>query len=131
MKDFLRAVLIILGILAGLAVGGFYLLDRLFSNLCGNEIFQEIAAPKGRFKAVLFQRDCGATTGFSTQVSLIPVDAPLPNESGNVFVTNGHPQDTQINLQWRTPENLLIRNGVSLKTVKQEAFYQGIRIDYE
>ncbi|MFZ1494140.1 MAG: hypothetical protein WAU60_12095 [Candidatus Competibacter denitrificans] len=131
MKGFLSAVLIILGILAGLAVGGFYFLDRLFSDLCGNEIFQEKAAPKGRFKAVLFQRDCGATTGFSTQVSLIPVDAPLPNESGNVFVTNSHPQDTQINLQWRTPENLLIRNGVSLKTIKQEVFYQGIRIDYE
>lgn len=131
MKGFLSAVLIILGILAGLAVGGFYFLDRLFSDLCGNEIFQEKATPKGRFKAVLFQRDCGATTGFSTQVSLIPVDAPLPNESGNVFVTNSHPQDTQINLQWRTPENLLIRNGVSLKTIKQEVFYQGIRIDYE
>jgi hypothetical protein len=29
---------------------------------------------------VVFQRDCGATTGFSTQVSIIEIGEELPNQ---------------------------------------------------
>lgn len=110
---------------------GYYFLDRLFSDFCGNEIFQEKIEPNGCFKAILFQRDCGATTGFSTQISLIPLDAPLPNESGNVFAADGHPKDTQINLQWRTTGNLVIGNSAGLKMSRKEIFYLGFRVDYE
>ena len=77
MKGYLRAALMIFGLLAGLAATGFYFLDRLFSDLCGNEIFQEKLEPNGRFKAVLFQRDCGSTTGFNTQISLVSLNANL------------------------------------------------------
>ena len=39
---------------------------------CGNEILSEMRSPDGRLKFIVFQRDCGATTAFSTQVSIIP-----------------------------------------------------------
>ena len=37
---------------------------------CGNDLVKEVPSPNGKMKAVVFQRDCGATTGFSTQISL-------------------------------------------------------------
>jgi hypothetical protein len=39
----------------------------------------------GTRKVVVFQRSCGATTGFSTQASLLAGNAGLPTESGNVL----------------------------------------------
>lgn len=43
----------------------------MFDDICGNKIIQEIPSPNRKLKAVIFTRDCGATTGFSTQISLL------------------------------------------------------------
>lgn len=53
---------------------------------CVNEILRVHYSPTKQLKAVVFQRDCGATTGFSTQISIMPANSDLPNEAGNVFV---------------------------------------------
>jgi hypothetical protein len=63
---------------------------------CGNRVLVELPSPDGRFKVVTFERDCGATTDASTQVSIIPsgerlVTAPTKFRSthpGNVFVAD-------------------------------------------
>jgi hypothetical protein len=39
---------------------------------CGNDMLATIPSPSGGRKLVIFQRACGATTGFSTQASLLP-----------------------------------------------------------
>lgn len=39
----------------------------------------------GTRKVVVFQRSCGATTGFNTQASLLAGNASLPKESGNIL----------------------------------------------
>ncbi len=38
-------------------------------GLCGNDVLSENISPSGHWKAVVSERSCGATTGFSTQVS--------------------------------------------------------------
>jgi hypothetical protein len=53
-------------------------------DMCGNETLAEFLSLDGAQKMVLFERSCGATTGFSTHVSLLRADAKLPNESGNL-----------------------------------------------
>jgi hypothetical protein len=55
---------------------------------CGNEILRAHYSPTKQLKAVVFERDCGATTGFSTQISVISANGDLPNEAGNVFVAD-------------------------------------------
>ncbi len=72
---------------------GVLALNKLTSDLCGNEIMNETLSPDGHFKALVFQRDCGATTGFTTQISLLPSNVSLPNEAGNIFIVDGHPND--------------------------------------
>ena len=38
---------------------------------CGNEIVVRVPSPSGAHEAVVFERACGATTGWSTQVAII------------------------------------------------------------
>jgi hypothetical protein len=52
---------------------------------CENEVLRTLYSPTKQLKAVVFQRECGATTGFSTQISILSANSDLPNESGNVF----------------------------------------------
>jgi len=55
---------------------------------CTNESVSDAVSPDGRRHAVVFTRDCGATTGFSTQVSVLPAGR-RPSGGGNVFVADG------------------------------------------
>jgi hypothetical protein len=55
---------------------------------CANTVLSDAASPDGRRHAVVFERDCGATTGFSTQVSVLPAGRS-PSGGGNVFVAEG------------------------------------------
>lgn len=57
------------------------------ADTCANEIVDRVGSPNGNYDAVLFQRDCGATTGFSTQISLVPAGEDIEG-SGNVFVAD-------------------------------------------
>ncbi len=42
---------------------------------CGVDVFDTHPSPDGRYKAVSFGVDCGATTGFNTQLSILPATA--------------------------------------------------------
>jgi hypothetical protein len=44
-----------------------------------------MSSPDDSLDAVVFRRDCGATTGLSTQISLLRKGTSLPNGPGNVF----------------------------------------------
>jgi len=63
-------------------------------DMCGNQVLSRVAFPGGGHQAVIFERDCGATTGFSTQVSVLPGDSTFQEqpsfwngtEQGNVLV---------------------------------------------
>jgi len=55
-------------------------------NPCRNEVIRELPSPNGHIKAIVFQRDCGATTGFSTQISLLAAGEKLSEGAGNVLI---------------------------------------------
>ena len=84
-------------------IGGCEILfSSLFNGMCGNEIFQEVYSPDNKYKAVVFQRDCGATTGFSTHISILRASAKLTDEAGNIFIMDGHPGWANIKINWET-----------------------------
>ncbi len=49
-------------VLALIAMGAYAVWEGL-GGLCGNTILAEALSPDQRHKAVVFQRDCGASTG--------------------------------------------------------------------
>jgi hypothetical protein len=130
MKKFIKIFAIICVCCVGLIGIVLYAMDNLFLGMCGNEIFSQVLAPDGNLKAVLFQRDCGATTGFSTQISLISPENKLENKAGNIFIIDGHPNDRQIGMTWLGPKKLLIKNS-GMQPHKKEVQYQDVVIKYE
>jgi hypothetical protein len=110
MIDIIALGLIIVGaVLACIGLGSFLWLLRsgtssymFSSDMCGNDIYQEIYSPNRQYKVVVFQRDCGATTGFSTQVSILGATQELSNVSGNILVVDAHPDDANVQVLWKS-----------------------------
>lgn len=85
----------------------FYGCSHLFGDLCGNQILSETYSPNKQLKAVVFSRDCGATTNYSTHVSIMNSWEKLDNgNTGNVFVT-----DSAVIVKWDGDGSLSIEYG--------------------
>ncbi|MGN0921707.1 MAG: hypothetical protein ACI4NJ_08320 [Cellvibrio sp.] len=99
-------------------------LIRIFSystqDMCENEVFKQTYSPNQELKAVIFQRSCGATTDFNTQVSLLVKNEALPNDSGNVLVIEGHPNDTLLEINWLSNDELKISKILNCSEFKAE-----------
>src|ERR1700754_1351805 len=86
------------------------------SDSCGNDVIARSRSPSGRLDAVMFNRDCGATTGFSTQVSIVGPGGN-PTGGGNAFRADddhgaavaGHWGGSWAEIKWLAPDHLLIR----------------------
>jgi hypothetical protein len=108
------------------------------SDTCRNDVVSTAEAPTGTLRAVLFQRDCGSTTGFSSQVSLTE-GTRSPSGGGNVFIADtdhgaaksapwGGPW---VELRWLSPDDLLIRYDGKARVFTQSGSTLGVNITYE
>lgn len=88
LKRLLKIAFVVLSLLVAMVALGAYGLYMLGDSMCGNDIIAESLSPDKALKAVVFRRDCGATTDFSTQVSILAIEEQLENESGNVFTAD-------------------------------------------
>ncbi len=101
----------------------------LFSNMCENTVISSVASPDNQWQAVLFERSCGATTGFTSQVSIIESDVKLPNgDAGNIYISEGYPKGYL--LTWESEKILKITGG-SGEIYKNEKMHKGVSISYE
>lgn len=76
----------------------------------------------------MFSRNCGATTGVNTQVSIIPVSWVLPDKVGNGLILDGA---IQLNVEWKSDSVLHIRGIGSSKVFKQGSLVEGVSISYD
>ena len=108
------------------------------SDACQNSTVSSAAAPVGDRRAVLFQRDCGATTGFSSQVSVTGADE-TPSGKGNAFIadTDHGSADAAswggpwVELRWLSPQKLLIRYDAKARVFAQNTSVSGVTVTYE
>ncbi len=54
--------------------------------IAGNTIIEKVYSPDQNNVIYIFDRNAGATTGYSTQVSVIKAKAKFRNSGGNIFV---------------------------------------------
>ena len=94
---------------------------------CGSEPIASIASPSGSTKAVVFNRNCGATTGFNTQVPLIRSSKQLPNAVGNALTLDG---TVPLAVTWRSDSELSIVGLGSARVSKREQSVAGVKISY-
>ena len=94
---------------------------------CGNDPLDAVAAPHGRHVATIFRRSCGATTGFSPQVSLVgPGDRPAG--PGNVLILGD--DDPAPRVEWLGPNRLRISYRRGAEIFLRESERDGVRIEY-
>jgi hypothetical protein len=84
-------------------------------SICRSETFQEVYSPNNEYKVVVYQRACGATTGFRTHISVLKSSAELGNQMGNVFQAEGYPDWFFIIVRWDDNHHITIEsNGKSI-----------------
>jgi hypothetical protein len=120
-----KAILMTIIIIIFVFTVGKYLLDFLFEDLCGNDIKQKIPSPNGENVAYIFERSCGATTGFSPQLSILNKDDKFQNESGNTFRS-----DKNFSIEWLNEKNLKVIYDKSSETYEMDKKVNGIKIEY-
>ena len=96
------------------------------SGLCANTITQRAPAPGGRYEAIVFTRDCGATTDYSTQVALVRLGHHLPDRPGNVFIS-AHPTGARV--EWVAADTLLVHYGSANPFLKAPVV-EGVTVVY-
>jgi hypothetical protein len=110
----------------------------LASGVCANEGLADRASPDGRWHAVVFQRDCGATTGSSTQVSVLPAGDSLRNEGGNAFTADddhGAPPvdpggSPSVSARWIATDTLEVRFHPRSRVFTRESQVGAVAIRY-
>jgi hypothetical protein len=120
-----KAFLITIITIIILFMAGRYLLNFLFEDLCGNDIKQRIPSPNGENIAYIFDRSCGATTGFSPQLSILYKGDELENESGNTFRS-----EKDLSIEWLDEKNLKVIYDISSETYEMKKKVNGITIEY-
>jgi len=96
------------------------------STQCSNDVVASVLSPSGNNKAVVFSRNCGATTGFNTQVSVVGATL-APDVGGNVLILDGA---IPLTLRWLSESQLSVVGVGSTKVFKQEQSVAGVSVIY-
>jgi hypothetical protein len=95
---------------------------------CADTVKNEVASPGGRYIATVLERDCGATTDYSTNLVVRGFKEPLdPSGQHLVLTVEGR---TPIPLEWTSDESLTVVLPSTELFTKQET-WRDVRIVYE
>jgi len=131
-----------LAAVAVLAAGAFLWfvqsLSSAFEGMCGNQVLAEFPSPNGQVKAVIFERNCGTTTDFSTQVSILSSGELLENEGGNLFVADtdhgrapsGVGGGPEVRFRWVSDAEAEIFHHPAARVYKSSTSLRGMRVSY-
>ena len=92
---------------------------------CQNSVAYELASPGRGRKALVFNRDCGATTGISTQLSILPAGTPLGSDAGNALAVD----EGTLVVRWSGDDSLIVELG-GRRAYKKESVVAGVTITY-
>lgn len=112
-------------VLIALAAGGAaWWVDSI--EFCSNRMLDSILSPDGRWTALAYTRDCGATTRLSVNVSLLPPGAG-PDGAGNVFTAYGD----DVSLAWEDGASLLtIGHDPEGRVFRRETRHEDVALRY-
>ncbi|MGE7603073.1 DUF5412 family protein [Peribacillus sp. NPDC097675] len=125
MANKVKPIFITIIVLLFIFLVGKYVLDTLFGDMCSNETVQKIPSPSGEKMAYVFKRDCGATTGFSPQLSILNNNDKIQNKSGNTFRT-----DKDFNIEWLDEKQLVVNYNKSSEIYEMDKNVNGIKVLY-
>ncbi len=95
---------------------------------CRNEAVATVPSPSGAARAIVFHRNCGATTEFNTQLAVLPRSAQQPNIPGNALILGG---DVPLKVRWDSETALTVSGLGNARVFKQSATAADVAITYE
>jgi hypothetical protein len=112
--------------LGGALVGSAVAMWLMSDPGCANPERQRVRSPNGRHDLVVYDRDCGATTDYSTQVSVLPRGATARGR-GNAYV-NDHV--VPLTVAWTSDTGAAIRYPPGLRGLKEARRVGGVGVRY-
>jgi hypothetical protein len=106
--------------------------------VCSNRVIEEVASPDDKRKAVIFMRDCGATSGANTQVSILSNRFAMLVGGGNVFIADhnhgrastGRYGGPAVSVSWIDNQHLEIRFDPRARVFLKETAMSKVSIRY-
>lgn len=108
-----------------LIFSGKSVLDLIIGDSCGNEIIQSLPSPDDERIAYVFKRDCGATTDYSYQLTVLKADKQFQNESGNAFIS-----DRSFSVSWTGDRKLEVEYAPHAENYKMDRRVKEVQIEY-
>ena len=107
-------------------------------SLCENRQLAEYPSPDGAQKIVVFERNCGATTAFSTQASLVAANSRGVSGGGNVFVADsnhgaapaGSGGGPELRVRWISSDTVELAYHPKARLFRSEQRVRGTNIRY-
>lgn len=96
---------------------------------CENEVLDTIPSPDGSVSAVVFNRNCGATTGGNIHVSVISNGA-LPTEKGNALVMDEVIYSWDARPKWEREGKLTLTIPPNAKVFHKSNRIDGIQLEF-
>jgi hypothetical protein len=99
-------------------------------GMCGNEVVHQVYSPNGRYKVIVFERNCGATTGYTTHISVLGSNTSLGGRVGNVLGADGHPDLFELEVEWQDDTLFVIQHDAGFVPVFAKDKVRGIQVQY-
>lgn len=107
-------------------------------GLCANTVLDRYRAPDHSIEVVVFERNCGATTDFSTQASIGEINAGTGNQGGNIFIADtnrgaapaGKGGGPELRVRWIDTRTIELAHHRAARVFEARSEHGGIKIRY-
>ena len=111
------------------------------SGMCGTYVLEEVPSPYKKLKAVVFEIDCGATTGHNTPVAIVAanLDTKSPGSFPRGFflaeldggrVPPGQHGGPEVRVRWRSESMLFVEHHQFAQVIRANGVAGGVAIEY-
>jgi hypothetical protein len=135
----LRTILTRMGLAVAVLSGAAVIVSFVLEfAMCDNSIVKTAHSPDGSHTAVAFERSCGATTGFSTQVSVDPMTSRWVVGSGNAWIADSNHGAApsaiwggpDVQLEWLSNTELVVTHHPAARVFKAEEIVSRVKVTY-
>ena len=93
-----------------------------------NDVPIEISSPDGEHRAVVYERNAGATTGFTANMSIVSASADVPESRENVLALDDHPEMAKLNVAWIDAKTLQVKYSSEAKVYHKAGLIDGVTV---
>lgn len=98
---------------------------------CQNEILDSSLSPDGKMIAIVFSRNCGATTGKNFQVSIVKYGYSNKGPGNTLILDSAPPYSDIYKPLWKDNISLILRVPEGARLFKRKYEVDGVSIEYQ